>query len=99
MTPHEEKPELIVVHQQPEDVFEAEHSRGGLIEEADLLEAVKSGKLLATGLDSFTIEPMTAPHMFHGVPGIILTPHTGGVATSCKQPLVTGSTSTAGRSA
>ena len=56
-------------------------ARGGLIDEQALLEAVKAGKLLAAGLDSFAIEPMAAPHMFHGVPGIILTPHTGGVTS------------------
>lgn len=56
-------------------------ARGGLIDEAALLEAVKSGKLRAVGLDSFQVEPMTAPHIFHGVPNIILTPHTGGVTS------------------
>ena len=54
-------------------------ARGGLIDDAALLEAVKSGKLRAVGLDSFQVEPMTVPHIFHGVPNIILTPHTGGV--------------------
>ena len=56
-------------------------ARGGLVDEAALLDAVKSGKLRAAGLDSFQVEPMAAPHIFHGVPGIILTPHTGGVTS------------------
>ena len=56
-------------------------ARGGLIDEPALLEAIQSGKLLAAGLDSFAVEPMKAPHIFHGVPGIILTPHTGGVTS------------------
>jgi D-3-phosphoglycerate dehydrogenase len=56
-------------------------ARGGLIDEPALLEAVQSGKLRAVGLDSFQVEPMTAPHIFHGVPNIILTPHTGGVTS------------------
>ena len=33
----------------------------------------------AAGLDSFAVEPMTAPHPFHGEPKIMLSPHIGGV--------------------
>jgi D-3-phosphoglycerate dehydrogenase / 2-oxoglutarate reductase len=56
-------------------------ARGGLVDEQALLESVRSGKLRAVGLDSFRVEPMTAPHAFHGVDNIILTPHTGGVTS------------------
>ncbi|MEJ6022192.1 NAD(P)-dependent oxidoreductase [Ramlibacter sp. PS4R-6] len=56
-------------------------ARGGLIDEAALLAAVKSGRVLAAGLDSFAIEPMTAGHPFHGQPGFILSPHIGGVTS------------------
>jgi D-3-phosphoglycerate dehydrogenase len=54
-------------------------ARGGLIDEAALLEAVRSGQVAAAGLDSFAVEPMTAPHPFHGEPRIVLSPHIGGV--------------------
>jgi D-3-phosphoglycerate dehydrogenase len=54
-------------------------ARGGLIDEAALLAAVLSGQVAAAGLDSFAVEPMTAPHPFHGVPGFVLSPHIGGV--------------------
>jgi D-3-phosphoglycerate dehydrogenase / 2-oxoglutarate reductase len=56
-------------------------ARGGLVDEAAILDAIKSGKLRAAGLDSFQTEPMEALHMFHGVPNITLTPHTGGVTS------------------
>ena len=56
-------------------------ARGGLVDEAAVFDAVKSGQLRACGLDSFQVEPMAAPHMFHGMPDIILTPHTGGVTS------------------
>jgi len=56
-------------------------ARGGLIDEEALLDAVTGGKLRACGLDSFKVEPMTAPHIFHGASNIILTPHTGGVTS------------------
>ncbi len=54
-------------------------ARGGLIDELALLEAVRSGQVFAAGLDSFAKEPMSAGHPFHGVPGIVLSPHIGGV--------------------
>lgn len=54
-------------------------ARGGLIDEAALLQAVRSGQVASAGLDSFAVEPMTVPHPFHGEPNIVLSPHIGGV--------------------
>lgn len=54
-------------------------ARGGLIDEAALLDAVRSGHVAHAALDSFAVEPMTAPHPFHGQPGFTLSPHVGGV--------------------
>ena len=54
-------------------------ARGGLIDEAALLEAVQSGQVASAGLDSFAVEPMSAPHPFHGEARIVLSPHIGGV--------------------
>jgi D-3-phosphoglycerate dehydrogenase / 2-oxoglutarate reductase len=54
-------------------------ARGGLIDEAALLDAIHAGRVASAGLDSFTVEPMTAPHPFHGEPRITLSPHIGGV--------------------
>lgn len=56
-------------------------ARGGLVHEADLLAAVQSRQVFAAGLDSFAVEPMTAPHPFHNAPHIILSPHIGGVTS------------------
>jgi D-3-phosphoglycerate dehydrogenase len=54
-------------------------ARGGLIDEAALLEAVRSGQVASAGLDSFAVEPMPASHPFHGERRITLSPHIGGV--------------------
>jgi D-3-phosphoglycerate dehydrogenase len=56
-------------------------ARGGLVDEPALLAAVQTGHVFAAGLDSFALEPMTAPHIFHNVPQIILSPHIGGVTS------------------
>jgi D-3-phosphoglycerate dehydrogenase len=54
-------------------------ARGGLVDEAALLDAVRSGQVASAGLDSFAVEPMQAGHPFHGEPRITLSPHIGGV--------------------
>jgi D-3-phosphoglycerate dehydrogenase len=56
-------------------------ARGGLVDEAAMLEAVRSGHVRAAGLDSFAVEPMVAGHPFHGQANIILSPHVGGVTS------------------
>jgi D-3-phosphoglycerate dehydrogenase / 2-oxoglutarate reductase len=54
-------------------------ARGGLVDEAALLAAIRDGQVAAAGLDSFAVEPMTAGHAFHAEPRIVLSPHIGGV--------------------
>jgi D-3-phosphoglycerate dehydrogenase len=56
-------------------------ARGGLIEEAALLAAVRSGQVAMAGLDSFAVEPMTPGHPFQGERNIVLSPHIGGVTS------------------
>jgi D-3-phosphoglycerate dehydrogenase / 2-oxoglutarate reductase len=56
-------------------------ARGGLIDEAALLQAVRSGQVMSAGLDSFAVEPMVAGHPFHGEKHFILSPHIGGVTS------------------
>jgi D-3-phosphoglycerate dehydrogenase len=56
-------------------------ARGGLVDETALLAAVQSGRVFAAGLDSFALEPIISPHIFQGVPQILLSPHIGGVTS------------------
>jgi D-3-phosphoglycerate dehydrogenase len=54
--------------------------RGGLVDEAALLEALASGQVAAGGLDAFAQEPPPA-HPFFGHPRLVLSPHIGGVTS------------------
>jgi D-3-phosphoglycerate dehydrogenase len=54
-------------------------ARGGLVDEAALLEAVRSGQVMAAGLDSFSSEPMRPGHPFQGEAKLVLSPHIAGV--------------------
>jgi D-3-phosphoglycerate dehydrogenase len=52
-------------------------ARGGRVNEADVAEACKSGKLGGYGTDVVNVEPMQTPHPYQGVDNILLTPHVG----------------------
>ncbi|MDH6590293.1 D-3-phosphoglycerate dehydrogenase [Variovorax sp. TBS-050B] len=56
-------------------------ARGGLIDEAALLAALRSGQVAMAGLDSFAAEPMAPGHPFQGEPKLVLSPHIGGVTS------------------
>ena len=59
-------------------------ARGGLINEADLLEALNSGKVASVGLDVFEEEPATADNPLFGLPNVIATPHLGASTTEAQ---------------
>lgn len=50
-------------------------SRGGVVVEADLLEALRSGRLAGAFLDVFTAEPLPPDSLFWGLPNVIVSPH------------------------
>ncbi|RYH06564.1 hydroxyacid dehydrogenase [Tropicimonas sp. IMCC6043] len=63
----------------PTGAYVVNTARGGLIDEAALVEALKSGHLAGAGLDSFATEPPAADHPFWDVSTLVVTPHIGGV--------------------
>ena len=63
----------------PEGAYVVNTARGGLIDEAALLAAIRDGHLSGAGLDTFAVEPPAADHPFFTEPRIVLTPHIGGV--------------------
>ena len=65
----------------PDGAILVNTARGGLIDEAALLQALQNGKLRAAGLDSFCIEPFSGDHPLAHQPNVILSPHIGGVTS------------------
>jgi glyoxylate/hydroxypyruvate reductase A len=54
--------------------------RGKHLVDADLLEAIKSGKVGAATLDVATVEPLPEDHPFWNHPDILITPHVAGTS-------------------
>jgi D-3-phosphoglycerate dehydrogenase len=59
-------------------------ARGGLIVEADLIEALKSGKVAGAGIDVFEVEPATDSPLF-GMDNVVCTPHLGAATSEAQE--------------
>jgi D-3-phosphoglycerate dehydrogenase / 2-oxoglutarate reductase len=57
-------------------------SRGGIIDEAALAEALKAGQIAGAGIDVFEAEPPPADHPLFALPNVVLSPHVAGVTES-----------------
>ncbi len=55
-------------------------SRGPIIQQDALLEALRSGRIAGAGLDVYDIEPLPADHPMRSAPRTVLTPHLGYVS-------------------
>ena len=53
-------------------------SRGGIVDEDALVDALESGRLAGAGLDVAEIEPLPAESRLWDAPNLIITPHTAG---------------------
>jgi len=53
-------------------------SRGAVIDEAALVDALRAGKLAGAGLDVFEQEPLPADSPLWDLENVILTPHVAG---------------------
>ncbi len=52
-------------------------SRGPLIDEAALVQALRESRIGGAGLDTFDVEPLPAGNPLRGMPNVVATPHLG----------------------
>ena len=56
-------------------------SRGRVVDESDLLEALRDGTIAGAGLDVFESEPLAADHPIRTMPNTVITPHYAGYSS------------------
>ncbi|WP_457647201.1 phosphoglycerate dehydrogenase [Profundibacter sp.] len=59
-------------------------ARGGLVDEAALAEAIKSGHVAGAGFDVYEVEPAKDSPLF-GLPNVVCTPHLGASTTEAQE--------------
>ncbi|MBY0402142.1 D-2-hydroxyacid dehydrogenase family protein, partial [Myxococcota bacterium] len=64
-------------------------SRGPVVDEAALIEALRAGRIAGAALDVFDREPLPVDHPFRSLPNTLLTPHMGYVSRETYRVLYT----------
>lgn len=68
-------------------------SRGQVVDQAALIEALADRRIRAAGLDVFEDEPLTPDHPLRSMPNVVTTPHVGGAGIEISQMQVEGTLS------
>jgi phosphoglycerate dehydrogenase-like enzyme len=58
-------------------------SRGPIVDEAALIQALREGRISGAALDVYDVEPLPVDHALRGLPNVVLTPHIGYVTENC----------------
>ncbi len=59
-------------------------SRGGVVDEHALAEALREGRLSGAGVDVFEVEPITSDNPLIGLDNVVLTCHVAGVSKEAR---------------
>jgi phosphoglycerate dehydrogenase-like enzyme len=54
-------------------------ARGAIVNEADLIEALRTNRIAGAGLDVFEHEPLLSDSPLRSLPNVVLTPHAAGI--------------------
>jgi len=77
------------IAQMKKGAFIVNVARGGVVEEAALAEALKSGHLAGAALDVFVNEPLEEDSPLRQAPNLVITPHLGASTTEAQELVAT----------
>lgn len=63
-------------------------SRGGIINEEDLYDALINNRILGAGLDCFAVEPIEPDNPLFKLDNVVLTPHVGGASADLADEMI-----------
>jgi phosphoglycerate dehydrogenase-like enzyme len=67
------------------NAFLIDISRGGIMDQADLMTALKDNRIAGAALDVFAEEPLPSDHPLWKLPNVIITPHISGITPHYEQ--------------
>lgn len=76
--------------QMKDSAFFINIGRGPIVDEADLISALKTGQIAGAGLDVFEVEPLPENSPLWNIEQVIITPHTSGSTEFYDQRLLQG---------
>lgn len=63
-------------------------SRGGIVNEVDLCDAIINNRILGAGLDCFSVEPIEPGNPLLKLSNVVLTPHVGGASADLADEMI-----------
>ncbi len=60
-------------------------ARGGIVNEDDLVDALKSGQIAGAALDVFSVEPIASDHPLRSLDNVVLSPHIAASTTEAQE--------------
>ncbi|MEX2416008.1 MAG: D-glycerate dehydrogenase [Paenibacillaceae bacterium] len=91
MTPLTKETEKLIGHEQfammKSTAIFINASRGPIVDEAALIEALQSGSIRAAGLDVFEVEPIQLDNPLLKLPNVVLMPHVGSATTATRSDM------------
>lgn len=66
-------------------------ARGGIVDEAALADALRTGQIAGAGIDVFDAEPPSADHPLFGFDQVLFTPHTAGLTREAAERMAVAS--------
>jgi phosphoglycerate dehydrogenase-like enzyme len=66
-----------------QSAFVVNTSRGPILDDEALIDALERGAIAGAGLDAFDVEPLPPDHPYRRLPNVVATPHIGYVTEDC----------------